>query len=82
MPIKAWLREDFGYAQVKALFEEAFVKEFFDQAKIIQLLEDHHTGKADLQRKIWAIYAFLTWYKVFFIDTDIPKAEPIIYDTF
>lgn len=82
VPIKAWLREDFGYAQVKALFEEAFVKEFFDQAKIIQLLEDHHTGKADLQRKIWAIYAFLTWYKVFFIDTEIPKAESIIYDTF
>ncbi|GGI65451.1 MULTISPECIES: asparagine synthase (glutamine-hydrolyzing) [Enterococcus] len=81
VPIKAWLREDLGYKQVKALFEMDFVREFFDQDKIIQLVEDHHNGTADLQRKIWAVYSFLTWYKVFFIDEEIPKAETIVYDT-
>lgn len=81
VPIKAWLREDLGYLQVKALFEMDFVKEFFDQAKILELVEAHHDNKADLQRKIWAIYTFLTWYKVFFIDTEIPKAEKIVYET-
>lgn len=81
VPIKAWLREDLGYKQVKALFEADFVTEFFDQAKILQLVEDHHDGKADLQRKIWAIYSFLTWYKVYFIDEEIPKTETIVYDT-
>ncbi len=81
VPIKAWLREDLGYLQVKALFEMDFVKEFFDQAEILALVEDHHDNKADLQRKIWAIYTFLTWYKVFFIDTEIPKAEKIVYET-
>lgn len=81
VPIKAWLREDLGYKQVKALFEADFVTEFFDQAKILQLVEDHHDGKADLQRKIWAIYSFLTWYKVYFIDENIPQAEKIVYDT-
>ena len=81
VPIKAWLREDLGYKQVKALFEMDFVREFFNQDKIIQLVEDHHNGTADLQRKIWAVYSFLTWYKVFFIDEEIPKAETIVYDT-
>lgn len=81
VPIKAWLREDLGYKQIKALFEADFVTEFFDQAKILQLVEDHHDGKADLQRKIWAIYSFLTWYKVYFIDENIPQAEKIVYDT-
>lgn len=81
VPIKAWLREDLGYLQVKALFEMDFVTEFFDQAKILELVEAHHENKADLQRKIWAIYTFLTWYKVFFIDTEVPKAEKITYET-
>ncbi|MHC5268512.1 asparagine synthase (glutamine-hydrolyzing) [Enterococcus sp. LJL98] len=81
VPIKAWLREDLGYSQVKALFAEPFVTEFFDQKKILQLVEAHRAAKADLQRKIWAIYSFLTWYKVFFIETEIPKAEKIVYET-
>jgi len=47
----------------------------------LQLLADHRAGKQGLQRKIWTIYTFLTWYKVFFIDEKIPKAETIIYET-
>ncbi|OUK22172.1 asparagine synthetase B, partial [Enterococcus faecium] len=30
VPIKAWLKEEHGYEQVKALFEADFAKEFFD----------------------------------------------------
>lgn len=81
VPIKAWLKEDHGYEEVKALFTADFAKQFFDQAKIMKLLNDHHEGKAEVQRKIWTIFTFLTWYKVYFIDEEIPTAKAITYET-
>lgn len=77
VPIKVWLREDYGYEQVKQVFEADFVSEFFDQEQVLALLEKHHNGEADVQRKIWTIYSFLTWYKVYFIDEVAPKAMTI-----
>lgn len=81
VPIKAWLKERRGYEEIKALFEADFANEFFDQEKIMQLLNDHYEGRSEVQRKIWTIFSFLTWYKVYFIDEDIPKAEMIDYVT-
>lgn len=81
VPIKAWLKEEHGYEQVKALFEADFAKEFFDQEKIMKLLDDHHEGRKEEQRKIWTIFSFLTWYKVYFVDETIPQAEAIDYVT-
>ena len=75
------MKEDHGYQQVKELFEADFAKEFFDQEKIMKLLNDHHEGRHEEQRKIWTIFSFLTWYKVFFVDEEIPKAEAIDYVT-
>lgn len=68
VPIKTWLREESGYKHVKELFAEDFSKIFFNQSNILDLLERHYKREDDLQRKIWTIYTFLTWYKVFFID--------------
>ena len=36
--------------------------------KIIKLLDEHKSGKKDNSRKIWTIYSFLIWYKVYFIN--------------
>ncbi len=47
----------------------------------MKLLNDHHEGRHEEQRKIWTIFSFLTWYKVFFVDEEIPKAEAIDYVT-
>ncbi|MER2117360.1 MAG: asparagine synthetase B, partial [Enterococcus casseliflavus] len=66
---------------VKSLFESDFAATFFDQTAILQMLEDHRQGKPNLQRKIWTIFTFLTWYKVFFIDESIPEAKEIVYET-
>ena len=81
VPIKAWLKEGTGYLAVKALFEADFAAEFFDQATILDLLEGHRNEKVNLQRKIWTIFTFLTWYKVFFIDNERPQAQTITYET-
>ncbi|WP_313538023.1 asparagine synthase (glutamine-hydrolyzing) [Enterococcus sp.] len=81
VPIKAWLKEGTGYAAVKTLFKADFAAEFFDQTAILQLLEDHRNGQGELQRKIWTVFTFLTWYKVFFIDQEMPQPQQIDYET-
>ncbi len=67
VPIRHWLREEKYYAIVKRLFDAPFAEEFFDREKILGLLSDHYTGKANNGRKIWTVYTFLVWYERFFI---------------
>lgn len=76
VPIKAWLEDDKFYQEVRALFSQDFAAKFFDQDKIIKLLDDTHEKRVDGRRKVWTIYTFLVWYKVFFIDDEIPQYVP------
>lgn len=66
VPIRVWLKEDKYYNLVKEAFESATASKFFDTAGIMKLLKEHKAGKADNSRKIWTIYVFLVWYKVYF----------------
>ncbi|GCF95868.1 asparagine synthetase B [Enterococcus florum] len=68
VPIKDWLREEKYYKIVRTVFEQSFVQEFFDQEKILKLLDDNYHGTADGRRKIWTIFTFLTWYQVYFVN--------------
>ena len=70
VPVKTWLQEDKYYQKVKALFSEDWVNDIFDQAKILQLLQDNYEDKIDGRRQVWNIFTFLTWYKLYFIDFD------------
>ena len=67
-PIKQWLQEPRFYKQVRELFQADFVNDIFDQKKIIALLDDNYKGDGSHRRQIWAIYTFLVWYKLFFVD--------------
>ncbi len=67
-PIKQWLKEPRFYKQVRELFTEDFVDDIFDQKKILKLLDDNYEGDGSHRRQIWAIYTFLVWYKLFFVD--------------
>lgn len=75
VPIKDWLREEVYYKQVREMFSQPFVSQFFDQAKIIQLLDDNFNEKNNERRKIWTIYTYLVWYDVFFIREELPQPE-------
>ena len=66
VPIRVWLKEDDCYQTVKERFTSATAEQFFHTEKLVALLDDHRAGKADNSRKIWTIYMFLVWYKVFF----------------
>ena len=79
---KTWLMKEFGKkyydkcayinfddnSRMNKLFEEDFVNDIFDQKKIIKLLDDNYNGDGSHRRQIWAIYTFLVWYKLFFVD--------------
>lgn len=66
VPIRVWLKEEKYYNIVRSAFESESSQQFFNTAPLIKLLDDHREGKADNSRKIWTIYIFLVWYKVYF----------------
>ncbi|KRM72031.1 asparagine synthase (glutamine-hydrolyzing) [Lacticaseibacillus brantae] len=72
VPIKQWLEDEPFYQEVRSLFEQDWVSEFFDQDAILDILDKTFRQESDDRRKVWTIYTFLVWYKVFFRDEEIP----------
>ena len=70
VPFRNWLREEKYYNIVKNTFNEDYVTLFFDRDKINKLLDEHYEGKVNNCRKVYTIYAFLVWYKVYFVQGD------------
>ena len=68
VPFSKWIREEKFYKQVKEYFNMPYVSEFFDKEFINKLLEDHYANKTNNGRKIYNIFIFIIWYKVYFVD--------------
>ena len=66
VPLREWIKEDDLYNQIKVEFESENANKFFNQKRILKLLELHKSGKKDTYKKVWTIYTFLVWYKQFF----------------
>ena len=66
VPIRVWLKEDKYYNVVKEAFTSSAANHYFNTNELISLLDTHRAGKADNSRKIWTVFMFLTWYKVYF----------------
>ena len=64
VPIRVWMRDDDVYNTIKSHFVKA--NEFFNVKRIVKLLDEHKQGKKDNSRKIWTIYVFLLWHKIYF----------------
>lgn len=75
VPILQWFREEKYYSIVKEMFNEPFVKDFFDSKKINKMLDDHYACRKNNSRKIWTVYTFLVWYKVYFVDFDLQRVS-------
>lgn len=78
VPVSAWLHDQDIYEAVRSLFAADFANEFFDQDAILKMVDDYYNdrGQTDDRRKIWTVYTFLVWYKVYFIDETKPKFIP------
>lgn len=68
VPFSKWIREEEYYLEVKKYFNEDYVSDFFDKKRINELLDNHYYNKENNGRKIYNIYIFLIWYKVYFAD--------------
>lgn len=70
VPIRVWLKEEKYYNIVKETFTTPAANKFFNTNEIIKYLDEHKEGKKDNSRKIWTIFIFLVWYKVYFSSND------------
>lgn len=68
VPFSHWIKEDKYYNLIKDMFTESFVDEFFERDLILDLLEKHYSGVSNEGRKIYTIYTFLLWYKIYFVN--------------
>lgn len=66
VPTRVWLKQDQYYDRVKQAFTSEVAQKYFHTEKLVALLDDHRADKADNSRKIWTIYTFLVWHKVYF----------------
>lgn len=68
VPIREWIMEDDFYEEIRRTFELDIASELFQKDAIMKLLDEHKNGVKDHYRRIWAIYSFLKWYEVFFLN--------------
>lgn len=74
VPVVNWLRQDKYYQMVRECFKDEIAQQFFDTDELVAILEEHRQG-ADRSRKIWIVYMFLMWYRIYFVDREVP-AKP------
>ena len=72
VPVVNWLRQDRYYDEIKAWFTGDIAQKFFNTDELVAILDDHRAG-ADRSRKIWIVYMFLMWYKIYFVDRTVPE---------
>lgn len=66
VPLDRMLREEKYYSLIKEKFQGDDAKKFFNEDKIMKLLNDHKDGAHNM-KKIWTVYSFILWYEEFFI---------------
>ena len=66
VPLRAWMREEDFYNEIKGTFSLNIADELFNKKYIMKLLDDHYNNKKDNYKKVWTIYCFLKWYQVYF----------------
>ena len=77
VPVKSWLKQDRYYSQVREWFTGPEAQQFFNTTKLTALLDDHKIGLADNTRKIWIIYMFLMWYRIYFVERSVPEKPAV-----
>ncbi len=71
VPLRNWICESPFYDEVKNVFTSDYANKFFNTKKIVKLLDSCTSTKKYLYKKVWAIYSFLKWYEIFFVNESV-----------
>ena len=71
VPLRSWIKTKDFYDEVRRVFESDYSKEFFNQKKIVKLLDNCVKNEKYEYKKVWAIYSFLKWYQIFFVNESV-----------
>ncbi|WP_281702685.1 asparagine synthase (glutamine-hydrolyzing) [Cryptobacterium curtum] len=72
VPVANWLKQDKYYGLVKGWFTGEEAQRFFNTDELVRLLDEHKAGTRDNTRRIWIVYMFLMWYRIYFVDRKKP----------
>lgn len=65
VPIRVYLKDDYGYEWARSIITSAGTTQFIDQKAALELLDAHRRGEADNSRQIWTLLVFMLWYDIF-----------------
>ena len=79
VPTRVWLKDEHYYNVVRDAFLSPAAEMFFNTDELLRFLDEHYEEKEDNSRKIWTIYVFLVWYRLYFGETipEAPAEEPV-----
>ena len=66
VPLGDFLTSEPGASIVEKAFRSKTAEAFFHREALEELLAGRGRGRGNTNRKIWAVYAFLVWYEVYF----------------
>lgn len=66
VPLGHFLTSDMGDAAVRKAFDSKAAEKFFNREALEKLLAGRGCGRGNTNRKLWAVYAFLVWYEIYF----------------
>ncbi len=66
VPLGAFLGSAMGKEKLAEAFSSPAAKKYFQPEALKELLDGKGCGQGRTNYKIWTIYAFLTWYKIYF----------------
>lgn len=66
VPIRHWMADDRYNRDVYEMIHGPLAEQFFHKEVLTEIWEEYIGGNSDLWRKIWTIYTFLVWYRIYF----------------
>lgn len=67
VPFRVWLKDEKYNKSVRDMFSRDFAKEFFNTELLLEILDEHVSGKKNNARVIYTVYSFLIWYEQYFV---------------
>lgn len=72
VPIRVYLRDDYGYEWAREIITKAETTDLIDPTAALELLDEHRRGEADNSRQVWTLLVFMLWHDIFVTGRIVP----------